>query len=82
MKDKMDEIADLRRLVKNAEILIQRIEALIPKDTHAWLPWRVRGLQRKLDDTKRDLRKLIEDTQIQIFEKANREHEQDQQKKG
>jgi hypothetical protein len=69
MKQTIEEINELRTLVKRTEKVVDSLGRLIPEDDD-WLAWRHRGLVRKLDILRRELHLVTERVQVMLIEKV------------
>lgn len=66
------EIIELRTLINQTEKLVEQLGKLLSTDegNRSWLEWRHAGLERRLENTKRELRLLTEQLQVKILEDA------------
>jgi hypothetical protein len=70
MRNQLVDIIEIRQLVNQAENLVEIIGRLMPVGEQAWLEWRHKGMVRKLADAKRELNKVTELVQQQLYADA------------
>lgn len=56
------ELAQIRRLIEQAEQTAERLRRLVPKESE-WLTWRLNQHQRQLDDIHREMAHLVNEAQ-------------------
>jgi hypothetical protein len=70
MRGQLVDIIDIRQLVNQAEKLVETIDRLMPVGEQAWREWRHKGMVRKLADAKRELNRVTELVQQQLYADA------------
>lgn len=67
------QLNELRQLVNQADLVVERIRRVIPKSPDSWADWRLRGAQRTLDSCRADLKRLVDLAQIVMLEEHGRD---------
>ena len=75
MTDELNALNELKNLISRTESVVNSLLAMLPPKGAGWLEWRVRSMQRRLDDAKRELHKLTEAMQVQMIEKVVEERQ-------
>ena len=70
MKEAVEDLREIRDLITQAERALGALEGLLPPkgEEETWLKWRIRTMERKLRDAKRELKDLVDRVQVAILE--------------
>ena len=63
-QEAQEELKEIRSLIAQTEKIVASLELLLPPKGKDWLLWRTRGIRRRLDIAKDELRNLTDTLQV------------------
>ena len=65
--DDVQELNEIREMIHQTERIVASLELLLPPKGKDWLLWRTRGIRRRLDMAKDELRALTDQLQVMML---------------
>lgn len=78
-KTNLATIQELVELIKRTELLVDTLGRMVPQE-EKWLQWRHRNLERQLEDSRRELKKLIDRAQEAALRRASEDRKERRQR--
>lgn len=63
----VQELTEIREMIQQTERIVSSLELLLPPKGKDWLLWRTKGIRRRLDIAKDELRTLTDQLQVMML---------------